>query len=118
MSASFPILNTGVVAQYSTRRAIGSRVAWSAFLGEASRSQTLTNKGIKAWQLKYTNLAPEEAFAIRQLFESSAGGGDFSFPDPWTGQSIDHCRFSQSALRMKQTADLRFELEVEVEHAE
>lgn len=97
--ADFPLLSTGVVAQYPVSRAGTYATEIIQFLDGSEQRCMTRGKLLRRWQLTLTQLNDGELLAIEQFFESAQGNfGLFTFTDPITGSSIPNCRLQDSSV--------------------
>lgn len=97
--ASFPLLSTGAIAQYPLTRGTSFGVDTILFLdGTGQRSMT-RGKKLRRWQVSLSQLDETELRNIEEFFETVQGNfGVFTFVDPYTGESVPHCRLSNPSV--------------------
>ena len=101
---TFPILRTGVVAQYPLQVATGQGVQIIRFLDGSDQRFLNQGKQFRRWEIKLELLDEQELAAIEQFFIEQQGTySTFTFPDPVSGQSVGGCRLGSSGLAMNYT---------------
>ena len=98
--ADFPLLKTGVVAQYPAERHMSHPARVLRFVDNSEQSFRLQATPLLSWVLNLALLDEDEASRLAEFFEEQSGQlADFSFTDPWDGTTHPSCRFESDALR-------------------
>ena len=100
--ASFPLLKTGVVAQYPTDRRRNFSTQVTRFLDGSEQRFPGYGSPLMAWTIHYELLDESEMAVIEAFFESAGGrAGTFSFTDPFDGTVYPSCSFANDQLEMQ-----------------
>src|SRR5215469_12574722 len=100
--ASFPLLKTGVVAQYPTDRQRNFSTQVVRFLDGSEQRFPAYGAPLRVWTIHYELLDESELAAIEQFFESEGGrAGTFSFTDPFDGTVHASCSFGNDELALQ-----------------
>ena len=100
--ASFPLLKTGVVAQYPTDRARNFSTAVVRFLDGSEQRFPGYGSALRTWTIHYELLDESELAAIEEFFESQGGQAQtFSFTDPFDGTVYPSCSFVSDDLQLQ-----------------
>ena len=100
--ASFPLLKTGVVAQYPTDRARKFSTTVVRFLDGSEQRFPSFGAPLRTWTIHYELLDESEVAAVERFFESEGGrAGTFSFTDPFDGTVYPSCSFASDELAME-----------------
>jgi hypothetical protein len=105
--ANFPLLKTGVVAQYGADRSRQFSTQVLRFLDGSEQRFPGYGAPLLRWVIRLDLLDESELTALGQFFENQGGrAGDFSFTDPWDGTVYASCSFASDdlALQFKDTA--------------
>jgi hypothetical protein len=92
--ASFPLLKTGVVAQYGSDRSHDFSTQVFRFVDGSEQRFPAFGASLRHWVIRLSLLDESELTGIEAFFESVGGrAGTFSFTDPWDGTVYPSCRF-------------------------
>lgn len=97
--ATFPLLSTGVLAQYPTPLTSGqsAQVIW--FLDGSDQRYLNQGRMLRQWQIKLDLLNETEIQQLETFFAEQQGDySPFSFPDPFSGTDVPNCRFAAPGL--------------------
>src|SRR5215472_1129180 len=102
--ASFPMLKTGVVAQYPSSRMTQASTQVYRFLDGSEQRFIAFAAPLRKWQIKLDLLDEAELSNLENFLASKKGqSGSFSFTDPWDGTVYPNCSFASDAFK----ADLK-----------
>jgi len=106
--ATFPVLRTGVIAQYPATRALLYRNQIVRFLdGNEQRYRDWPNP-LHRWTIPLDLLDETELAAIEAFFLSNQGRfASFAFVDPWDGTSYPNCSIANDQLELRSMQELR-----------
>jgi phage-related protein len=97
--ASFPVLKTGVVAQYPSDRAKRFSTQVLRFLDGSEQRFAGFGAPLKRWLIRLELLDEGELANLEEFFVEQAGqAGTFSFTDPWDGTVHASCSFESDAM--------------------
>ena len=100
--ATFPLLRTGVIAQYPLQVSMGQRVQIIRFLDGSDQRFLSQGRQFRRWEIKLDLLDEQELAAVEQFFIEQQGTySTFTFPDPVSGQAVQSCRLGSSGLVMQ-----------------
>lgn len=103
--ASFPLLKTGVLAQYPTDRKRNFSTTVVRFLDGSEQRFPGYGAPLLSWTIHYELLDESELAAIEDFFESQGGQAQtFSFTDPFDGTVYPSCSFASGELELQFTA--------------
>lgn len=91
--ATFPVLNTGAVAQYplGLGTCFSTQSVW--FLDGSQQKYRLIGKGLRRWTINLNLLDEDELGAVIAFVEQQQSAS-FTFTDPFTGASVPNCVLS------------------------
>ena len=99
MAATFPLLNSGAVAQYPTAVVTGQNVQAIRFLDGSDQRYLQQGRQLRSWQIKLTLLNEEEIARLEAFFVAQQGDyAPFSFPDPFSGAVVTNCRLGAPGM--------------------
>jgi len=105
---TFPILKTGVVAQYPASRSIEYRNQSVRFLDGTEQRFRDSAGPLRRWRISLTLLDEAEREALSQFFQDLNGQfGDFSFTDPWDAHEYSNCSLEDNSIEIRSLAELR-----------
>jgi phage-related protein len=100
--ASFPLLKTGVVAQYPTDRQRNFSTQVIRFLDGSEQRYPSYGTPLLSWTIQYDLLDESELAAIEEFFENQGGRAQtFSFTDPFDGTVYPSCSFGSDDLELQ-----------------
>ena len=100
--ASFPLLKTGVVAQYPTDRRRNFPTQVIRFLDGSEQRFAGYGTPLRSWTIHYERLDESELAAVESFFEEQGGrAGMFSFTDPFDGTVYPSCSFANDRLEVE-----------------
>jgi hypothetical protein len=90
--ASFPVLKTGVVAQYPLDRTRQFSTQVHRFLEGSEQRFPGFGAPLRQWSIRLDLLDEGELEGLEQFFlEQEGRSGNFSFTDPWDGTVYPNC---------------------------
>jgi len=96
---TFPLLKTGVIAQYPLIRQIGYRTRVHRFVDGSEQRHPVQGQAIRRWRVQLAALDEGEVRAFRDFFISLQGRyGTFTFTDPTDGTVYSNCDLEQDDL--------------------
>lgn len=96
--ANFPVLKTGVIAQYPLERTTSYSNAVYRFVDGGEQRIPRRGASLRRWKIDLRLLDESELTALNDFFEVQGGrAGTFSFADPWDGTVHTNCRFDSDA---------------------
>lgn len=99
--ASFPLLKTGVVAQYPADRQRNFSTQVFRFLDGSEQRFPAYGAPLLEWTIRLDLLDESELTNLEQFFESEGGrAGSFSFTDPFDGTVYANCSFETDTLAL------------------
>ncbi|HML15624.1 MAG TPA: DUF2460 domain-containing protein [Bryobacteraceae bacterium] len=99
--ASFPVLKTGVVAQYPSDRQRNFSTQVFRFLDGSEQRFPGYGAPLRRWTIRLDLLDESELANLEQFFESEGGrAGSFSFTDPFDGTVYANCSFDADQLAL------------------
>jgi len=100
--ASFPVLKTGVVAQYPSDRQRNFSTQVIRFLDGSEQRFPGYGAPLRRWVLRYDLLEESELTDIEQFFASEGGrAGSFSFTDPFDGTVYPNCSLDSDEVDLQ-----------------
>lgn len=104
---SFPKLKTGAVAQYPASRSLTFQNEALRFVDGAEQRYRDSAGALHRWEIQLDRLDEAEVAAMEGFLLVAQGSfADFSFVDPWDGQTYPHCSLEADGL------DVTFRLEL------
>lgn len=92
MSATFPTLKTGAVAQYPARRTVRFQNQALRFVDGSEQRYRDSAGPLHRWEIRLAQLDEAETAAVAAFVEANEGAfGTFSFTDPWDGTVYPNC---------------------------
>lgn len=96
---SFPVLKTGVVAQYPSDRTRQLSTVVKRFLDGSEQRFAGFGGPLKRWLIRLELLDEAELANLEAFFVEQGGrAGTFSFTDPWDGTVYANCSFESDAM--------------------
>jgi hypothetical protein len=96
---TFPLLNTGAVAQYPLPLTYTWPVEVIRFIDGSDQRFLVRGKTLRSWHVQLSALREDEIFALEQFMEAVQGQYTlFNFPDPYSGETVPNCRLGSSDL--------------------
>lgn len=96
---SFPLLNTGAVAQYPLPLSYTLPVEVIRFIDGTDQRFVARGKALRSWHVQFSFLSEDEINRLETFFESMGGQYSmFSFPDPYSGQIVPNCVLGEATL--------------------
>jgi hypothetical protein len=90
--STFPLLKTGVVAQYPAGRSLTKSTWVGRFLDGSEQRFRLMKDPQHSWAIHLAELTEAEVVALREFVADAAGRfGTFSFTDPFDGATYASC---------------------------
>jgi hypothetical protein len=106
--AAFPILKTGVVAQYPATRSAEYRNQCVRFLDGSEQRYRDSSGPLHRWVISLTLLDESEREALVEFFEELTGTfGSFSFTDPWDSHVYADCSLANDDIEVRSLAEMR-----------
>jgi hypothetical protein len=106
--ATFPLLKTGVVAQYPATRSAAYQNQCLRFLDGTEQRYRDSAGPLHRWVISLTLLDENEREALIEFFEELSGSfGSFSFTDPWDSQVYEDCSLENDGIDVRSLAELR-----------
>jgi hypothetical protein len=97
--ATFPVLKSGVVAQYGSSRTRGFSTKIFRFLDGTEQRFQEYGAPLRRWTIRLSLLDEAELTQLESFFASQGGqAGTFAFPDPWDGTVYANCSFGDDRL--------------------
>ncbi len=97
--ATFPILNSGAVAQYPTSVVFGQSIQVTRFLDGSDQRFPSQGRQYRRWQIKLDLLNESETSQLEAFFTAQQGEYSmFNFPDPISNQNVPNCRLGATGL--------------------
>ncbi len=97
--ATFPILNSGAVAQYPINLVLSQSVQVLRFLDGSDQRFLNQGRQYRRWQITLNLLNESEINQIQFFFVAQQGEYSlFDFPDPISNQVIPNCRLGAAGL--------------------
>lgn len=88
--ATFPVLNTGAVAQYPLGFGVRFSTQAVRFLDGSQQKYPLIGIGLRRWTINLDLLGEDELGALISFVEQQQGA-TFTFTDPFTGAEVPNC---------------------------
>ncbi len=88
--ATFPVLNTGAVAQYPLGFGVRYSTQAVQFMDGSRQKYPLIGTGLRRWTIQLDLLREDELGAVIAFVEQQ-GSAPFTFTDPITGASVSNC---------------------------
>lgn len=102
MTATFPSLSSGAVAQYPVSMITGRSAQVIRFLDGTDQRYLQQGKSFRSWQIKLDLLNESEIAQIESFFVAQQGDYlSFSFPDPFSGTVVANCRLASSGMESR-----------------
>lgn len=99
MSATFPILSSGAVAQYPLTVCFAQNTGVIRFLDGSDQRFLTQGRQFRIWRVQLEALNDSEMKQLEAFFDSQQGQySTFTFPDPISGADIPNCRIGVSEL--------------------
>lgn len=99
--AQFPLLSTGAVAQYPTPLTSGQVVEVIRFIDGTDQRYQSQGKILRQWEIQLDLLNDEEIAQLEAFFTEANGAyGLFTFPDPFSGDAVQNCRFATDGMEV------------------
>jgi hypothetical protein len=96
---TFPLLNSGAVAQYPLPLSYTSPVAIIRFIDGTDQRFVARGTTLRTWRIHNAFLNEDEIYQVELFFESTKGQYSlFDFPDPYSGVLVPNCRLGENAL--------------------
>jgi phage-related protein len=96
--ATFPLLNSGHIAQYPLRRTLKQNVESVAFL-DGSEQRCASSAPLHEWTIQLGLIDEQELAALETFVEQQQGAvGQFQFTDPLDGAQYNNCSLSLDVL--------------------
>jgi hypothetical protein len=100
--ASFPVLKTGVVAQYPFGRIRQFSTNVCRFLDGSEQRFLWYGPQLHKWVINLQLLDESELAVIESFFAAQNGrAGTFVFTDPWDGSVYPSCSFDSDSLNLE-----------------
>ena len=100
--ASFPILKTGVVAQYPFGRTRQFSTNVCRFLDGSEQRFLVYGTQLRKWAIRLELLDESELAEIYSFFVAQSGRANaFTFTDPWDGTVYPNCSFDSDSLSVE-----------------
>jgi hypothetical protein len=97
--STFPLLNTGAVAQYPAGATRAQQVELIRFLDGGEQRFSTQGRVLRRWQIHLNLLNEDEMQALESFFAAQLGPySSFSFPDPFSGSVVANCRFASDVF--------------------
>ncbi len=104
----FPVLKTGVVAQYPLQRSLRTRSSVVHFADGSEQRFTDTPAPLHAWTVQLDLIDDSEVADLEAFFLALAGRfGTFSFCDPTDGSVYPNCSLDDDSLTVVWTGEMR-----------
>jgi hypothetical protein len=99
--SAFPVLKTGAVAQYPSRKGTDYATAVVRFVdGSEQRSRSYAS-AISMWVIRLDLVDEGELAAVDEFFQEQQGrSGTFTFTDPWDGSVHTNCSLATDELKI------------------
>lgn len=112
----FPKLKTGAVAQYPATLEQRFSTEVNRFLDCSEQRYRNLPGSRRRWVIALDMLDETETATLARFFEQQQGRlGVFQFPDPWTGNLVQPCRFGEDNFPMQEESESRCALKLTVE---
>jgi hypothetical protein len=96
---TFPTISSNAVTQYPATVQYSQGVHVLEFLDGSDQRYLLQPKMLRLWRINLTQLNEDEIQQIETFFSNQQGNySSFIFPDPFTGASVNNCRFAVAGL--------------------
>jgi hypothetical protein len=107
--ATFPLLTTGAVTQYPSKRGLTYSTVVTKFVdGEEQRFRELKSP-VRKWVVALGQLCAEEMHSLEVFFKDRQGQfGSFTFIDPWDETEYPDCSFDQETLEAHALDESRY----------
>jgi len=102
--ADFPLLKSGAVTQYpsAARRTFSTRVL--EFVDGHEQRFRRYGAPLRRWSIELNLLTEAELKEVENFFRAQAGRQqEFSFLDPFTNDTVEHCSFESDAVELTLT---------------
>jgi len=97
--ATFPTLSTGSVSQYPMPLGAGQTVDVIRFLDGSDQRYLNQGRMLRQWLIRLDLLNDAEIQTLEAFFTAQSGDySSFTFPDPFSGNSVPNCRFAAPEL--------------------
>ena len=108
MPGTFPRLRTNAIAQYPASRRVRFQSQILRFVDGAVQRYRDSSGPLREWEIHLDQLDENEMAAIEQFFAVNQGCfGNFSFVDPWNGQTYPNCSFANTDLTLISLAEMK-----------
>jgi phage-related protein len=95
MSAQYPVLKTGAVAQYPLQSTTRFNTTVLRYLDGSEQRFRAGGNALMAWEIWVQKLDEKELSDINAFHAALRGSAQtFTFADPWTGLSYSNCRIT------------------------
>lgn len=96
---TFPVLNSGAVAQYPMPISYVSPVETIRFIDGTDQRFVTRGMTLRTWRIELSFLNEDEINSLEQFFEALSGQYQmFAFPDPYSGTTVANCRLGENSL--------------------
>ena len=96
---TFPTLSSNAVTQYPAAVEYSQGVEVLQFIDGSDQRYLLQTTMLRLWRINLAQLNEDEIQQIETFFSAQQGTySPFIFPDPFSGASVNNCRFATSTL--------------------
>lgn len=97
----FPLLKSGVVAQYPLARSVECATEVLRFVDGSEQRFRKHGAPVRTWVIRLDLLEEEEMAAIEEFFQSEQGRtGNFAFTDPRDGSTYPSCSLASDSVEL------------------
>jgi hypothetical protein len=106
--ATFPSMKTNAVVQYPARRSMRYHNETVRFVDGREQRYRDCAGPLRRWEIRLNLLDEGELATLEEFFATNQGAfGTFTFTDPWSGQSFEHCSFATDGMEMTASGEMR-----------
>jgi phage-related protein len=111
---TFPVLKTGVVAQYPLERGVRFSTESVRFLDGSQQRFKLFNGGLRRWVVRLDLLDEQELGALIDFVEAT-GDTPFAFTDPVAGTTATNCIIGGERFDANMTGEMTGQATIVIE---
>ena len=113
--ATFPLLQTGAVAQYPLDRRARTATQVVRFLDGSEQKYRGLAAPLHAWRVQLDLLDDVEKAELDAFFVTQQGAvQSFAFTDPWDGAVYPNCRLGADEVRSVELKEMQARVAVEI----
>lgn len=113
--ATFPVLQSGAVAQYPLERQVRTATHVVRFLDGSEQKYRGLAGPLHAWRVRLDLLSDVERDAIDAFFAAQQGEAQtFAFTDPWDGVVYPNCRLGAGTIVNLELKEMQSRTAIEI----